>query len=125
MGYNVTLPINHTPAVIQNTLASATALSGTYVYDLSNIDRASLQLNATWDTTDTTTVTLNLSNDGVNFVGFAVAKTLSVSGTTNGMFELGAIDYRYLQVAWTTPGSSHHLTLVGTLCSKPTIVMDA
>lgn len=113
------------PFVDVQNLATATLTSGAFVYNMEGIDRASLQLNATWDTTDTTTVTLKISNDGVNYSTFAVSKTLSVSGTTTGIFELGNIDYVFLQVSWTTPAIPHHLTLVGYLYGVATQVQQA
>jgi hypothetical protein len=119
-----TLPLNHTPAISVTTNGPTTG-SGSYVIDLSNVHLGSLQLNATWDSSDTTTVTLKCSNDDINFVGFSTAKTLSVSGTTNGLFELGVIDYRYLQVNWSAPGSGNNLTLVGTFYAAPNFTIDA
>lgn len=113
---------NPTPYIQATTLDNATNVAGSYIYNLRGIDRASLQLHATWDVSDTTTVTLKLSCDGVNFDNFSTPKTLSVSGTTDGIFELGSLDYPYLQVSWTTPGSSHNLTLVGTLYAASTLI---
>ncbi|SRR5260221_5292748 len=110
------------PSLATTTLATATNTSGTYVYDMRGANIASLQLKATWDTTDTTTITLKISNDNTNFVGFATAKTLAVSGTTNGLFELGVVDYAFLQVSWSTPAVPHNLTLVGTLYAVPTSI---
>lgn len=105
------------------TMATATTTSGSYLIDMQPGGQASLQLNATWDTSDTSTITLAISNDGVNFVSFATSKTLSVSGNTYGLFELGQIDYRYLQVSWTAP-STYHLTLIGYLYQIPTITQE-
>jgi hypothetical protein len=102
-----------TPFIQNLTLANAIATSGSFVYNMEGIGRASLQLNATWNVSDTTTVSLKISNDGVNFVDFSTPKTLAVNGTTTGLFELGNVDYWYLQVSWTTPAGGHNLTLVG------------
>jgi len=104
-----------TPYIKTTTLANAQTTSGSFVYDLRGVTLATLQLHATWDVSDTTTVTLKLSVDNANFDGFASAKTLSVNGTTDGIFELGALDYPFLQVSWTTPAANHQLTLVGNL----------
>lgn len=111
------------PILSKLSIATANALAGTYVIDMQPGGHASLQLNATWDVSDTTTVTLKISNDGVNYAGFSTAKTLSVSGTTTGLFELGEIDYRFLQISWTSP-ASHMLTLVGFLYQIPTITQE-
>lgn len=113
------------PGIQTTTLASATNISGTYKYDMRGIDRASLQLNATWDTSDTSTVTLKISNDGVNFSTFSTSKTLSISGATIGLFELQNIDYAFLQVSWTTPAVPHQLTLVGVLYAVATLTQGA
>ena len=104
------------PFIDNQTLANAATAGGTFVYNMQGIDRASLQLNATLTGTDTDVVTLQLSNDGVNFVAFSTAKTITFTGggTLSGVFELGSIDYAWLQVSWATPSAST-VTLVGYL----------
>jgi hypothetical protein len=61
-------------------------------------------------------VTLKISNDGINFVGFSTAKTITFTGgtTDSGLFELGAIDYVFLQVSWAAT-SAHTFSLAGVL----------
>lgn len=105
-----------TPFLDSQTIAHAASGSGHFDYNLQGIGRASLQLNATLTTADTDVVTLQLSNDGVNFVGFSTAKTVTFTGggTVNALFELGSIDYAYLRVSWAAP-SAHSVTLVGVL----------
>lgn len=105
-----------TPFVDTQTIASATALAGHFDYRMEGIGRASLQLNATLTSTDTDVITLQISNDGTNFVGFSVAKTITFTGggTVNALFELGSIDYAFLRVGWGAP-SAHTVTLVGVL----------
>lgn len=104
------------PQNITTTIASAATGRGVYTYDLSGVDRASIQLNATLTGSDTDVVTLKISNDGVHFVGFSTAKTVTFTGggTVNALFELGDIDYRYLQVSWGAP-SADAVTLVAIL----------
>ena len=104
------------PQVLIATVANAATTLGTYNFDMLGVDRASLQLNATLTGSDTDAVTLKISNDGVNFVGFSTAKTVTFTGggTINALFELGAIDYRYLQVSWAAPSAST-VTLVAYL----------
>lgn len=111
------------PTTTTTTLVSATTTLGSYVFDLLGTDRASIQLNATLASSDTDVVTLLISNDGVNFVGFSTAKTVTFTGgsTVNALFELGAIDYRFLKVSWAAPSAST-LTLVAVLNSVPTYV---
>lgn len=110
------------PILTTTTLATADLSSGTYVYDMQPGGLASLQLNGSFATADSTTITLKLSNDGVTFVAFSTNKTGSISSATSGtfMFELGQIDYRYLQVSWTAP-STYGLTLTGVLYQIPLI----
>lgn len=104
-----------TPLVDTQTIASAAA-GGSFIYNVQGIGRASLQLNATLASTNTDVVTLTISNDGVNFVGFSTAKTVTFTGggTVNALFELGSVDYAYLKVGWATP-SAGTVTLVGIL----------
>lgn len=104
------------PQIVVATVANAAAAGSTYTFDLSGVDRASLQLNATLSSTNTDVITLKISNDGVNYVGFSVAKTVTFTGggTLSALFELGAIDYRYLQVSFATP-SGGNVTLIGYL----------
>jgi hypothetical protein len=105
-----------TPFVDLQTIASAASGAGSFIYNMQGIGRASLQLNATLSSTNTDVVTLSISNDGVNFVGFSTAKTVTFTGggTLNALFELGSIDYAYLKVGWGIP-SGGTVTLVGVL----------
>lgn len=98
-----------------NLVTAATQLGHTD-FDLEGVDRGSIQLAATLTVADTDVVTLQLSNDGSHFVAFAVAKTVTFTGGTTdyAVFELGAIDYRYLRVNWAAP-SAHALTLDATV----------
>lgn len=104
------------PFVDHQTLATAATTGGHFDYNMQGVDRASLQLNATLTGTDTDVVTLQISNDGVNFVGFSTAKTVTFTGggVINALFELGAIDYVFLRVSWATP-SADAVTIVGYL----------
>src|SRR5258708_955520 len=115
-----------TPLVDVQTLATAATVAGSFVYDMKGIDRASLQLNATLGGGATDVVTLSISNDGVNFVGFSVAKTVTLpgGGTIKALFELGAIDYVFLKVSYATH-SAGTVTLVGYLYGVATQVQDA
>lgn len=94
------------PCFITSSLA-ATASAGDVVFDMRGIDRASVQINATLTTSDTDVVTLQLSNDGTNYVGFATAKTVTFTGggTVNALFELGSIDYAYFRVHFAAPSA--------------------
>lgn len=105
-----------TPFVDTQTIASAATAAGSFIYRMEGIGRASLQLNATLTSTNTDVITLTISNDGVNFVAFSVAKTVTFTGggTLNALFELGAIDYAFLKVGWADP-SSGAVTLIGVL----------
>lgn len=125
MPYNPIMPANHTPSIFVTT-TSAVSTGGTYVHDMSNIQKASIQFHGTLGSSDTSVITLNISNDGVNFVGFSTAKTVTLTGggTIDALFELGTIDYRYLQVSYGTP-SAGTLTLVDTLYSTPNFDIDA
>jgi hypothetical protein len=116
-----------TPPFIDNqTLVTATTTSGSFIYNMEGVDRASIQFNGTLASTDTTVITLSISNDGMNFVGFAVAKTVTLTGggTVNALFELGAIDYAYLKVGWGAP-SAGTLTLQSILYGVATQVQQA
>lgn len=103
------------PNITTTTLLSAAA-SGSYTYDLRGVDRASIQLKTTLTAAATCVVTLTCSNDGVNFVAFSTAKTVTFTGgtTDNALFQLGAIDYVYLRITAAAP-SAGTVTLTGTL----------
>jgi hypothetical protein len=90
-------------AAAQTSVTAPKPPSGSYVIDLRTVDRAALQLVISGASLGTSTVTLKASLDNTNFIGFATAKTLAVSGATNGWFDLGSINYPYLQVSWTAP----------------------
>lgn len=113
------------PYISTTTLLSAAA-SGSYIYDMRSIDRASLQLRSTLTAAATDVITLTISNDGTNFVAFAVAKTVTFTGgtTDNALFELGAIDYAYLKVSAAAP-SAGTVTLTGTLYAVATLTQGA
>lgn len=104
------------PFVDSQVIVAATAGTGSFVYNMQGIDRASLQLNATLSATNTAVITLSISNDGVNYSAFSTAKTITfTNGTTNtGLFELGAIDYVFLKVSSAAP-SGGTLALQGVL----------
>lgn len=96
------------PFVDNQLIIPATASTGSFVYNMQGIDRASLQLNSTFSIGGSTgVVTLKISNDGVHFVDFAVAKTVTLTGgtTDSALFELGAVDYVFLQVSSATPSA--------------------
>lgn len=114
------------PVVQTDTIASAVTGSGTFVYDMRGANIASLQLTAVLSSTNTDVVTLQISNDGVNYVGFTVAKTVTFTGggTLSALFELGVIDYVYLRVSYAAP-SAGTLTLTGTLYATPTITRES
>lgn len=109
------------PQVVTTTLLAAAA-SGSYIYDLRGVDRASIQLRATLTAAATDVITLTISNDGTNFVAFAVAKTVTLTGggTVDALFELGAIDYAYLKITAAAP-SAGTVTLTGTLNAVATL----
>lgn len=112
------------PSFITATIASSASGAGTYVYDMRGIDRASLQINSTFsNAADTDVITLKLSNDNVSFVAFSTNKTVTLTGgtTDHAVFELGPIDYAYLQVSYAAP-SAHTVTLVGILYATATVV---
>lgn len=105
------------PFVDTQTIRAAASGTSTFVYSMQGIDRASLQLNSTFSVGGSTgVVTLQVSNDGVHFVGFSTAKTVTFTGgtTDSALFELGAIDYVFLQVSAAAP-SAGTLALQGVL----------
>lgn len=105
-----------TPFIETQALVTASATSGTFNYNMEGIGRASLQLNSTLTAADTWVITLKLSVDGVNFVAFSTAKTVTFTGgtTDHAVFELGTIDYPWLQVSWAAT-SAHTGTMTGNL----------
>lgn len=110
-----------TPILQTTNRVTASAASGSYVIDLRGVDRAALQLTISGASLTTSTVTLKASLDNTTFLVFATTKTLAVSGSTNGWFDLGSINYPYLQVSWTTPGAGV-ITIVETLYAISTTV---
>ncbi len=114
------------PSITTTTIASAATTGASYIYDLRGVDRASLQLNGTLGNTDTSVITLTISNDKVNFSGFSTAKTVTLTGggTTSALFELGSIDYAFLKVTYGTP-SAGTITLVGVLYATATLTQGA
>jgi len=114
------------PVIQTDTIASAAAGAGTFVYDMRGANIASLQVTAVLASTNTDVVTLQISNDGVNYVGFSVAKTATFTGggTLSALFELGVIDYVYLRVSYGAP-SAGTVTLTGTLYATPTITRES
>jgi len=102
------------PFVDHQVIAPAlTAGAGTFNYNLQGVDRASIQLNTTFSNAgDTDVVTLKISNDGVHFVPFSISKTVTFTGgtTDSALFELGGIDFVWLQVSWGAP-SAHTFKL--------------
>ena len=111
--------------VIQTDAIATAATAGTFVYDMRGANIASLQLHSTLTAAATDVVTLKISNDGVHFVGFSTAKTVTFTGgtTDDALFELGVIDYVYLQVSWAS-ASAGTVTLTGTLYCTPTITRE-
>jgi len=96
------------PFVDTQTIRAAAAGTSTFTYNMQGIDRASLQLNSTFSIGGSTdVVTLKISNDGVHFVGFSTAKTVTFTGgtTDSAIFELGDIDYVWLQVSSAAPSA--------------------
>lgn len=120
------ISVNMTPSVPVTTIASAATTSGSMIYNLQKVDRASLQLHATLASTNTDVVTLTCSNDGVNFVAFSVAKTVTFTGggTLDALFDLGQINYVFLKVGYAAP-SAGTVTLVATLNAISTQVQEA
>jgi len=112
------------PTINTGTAASAIGTAGTTNIDLLGVDRASIQLHTVFSNAgDTDVVTLKISNDGTNFLAFSTNKTVTFTGgtTDNALFELGAIDYRYLQISWAAT-SAHTFTLTYTLYATATTV---
>lgn len=112
---------NVCPSITTTTLVTASAGSGASVINLQNVDRASLQLAVSGASLTTATITLKASLDGTNYNVFATTKTLAVSGATNGWFDLGSVNYPYLQVSWTAPAAGV-ITIAATLYSIRTLV---
>lgn len=114
------------PRITTVTMAAAASGAGHYDFDMRGANIASLQINATLSGTDTDAITLQISNDGVNFVGFSTAKTVTFTGggTVNALFELGTIDYVWLRVSYGAP-SADTVTLVGILYATASITRDA
>ena len=112
------------PSISTITLLTAAA-SGSYVYDLRGVDRASLQLHSTLTAAATDVITLTISNDNVRYVAFSTAKTVTFTGgtTDDALFELGAIDYAYLKVSAAAP-SAGVVTLTGTLNAVATLTQS-
>ena len=105
------------PLVDTQIISAATSGTRTFNYNMEGIDRASLQLNSTFSIGGSTgVITLMISNDGVHFVPFAVSRTVTLTGgtTDSALFELGAIDYVWLQVSAAAP-SAGTLALQGVL----------
>lgn len=105
------------PFVDTQTIVPATAGTSSFVYNMQGIDRASIQLNSTFSVGGSTgVVTLKISNDGVHYMDFPVAKTVTLTGgtTDSALFELGAIDYVFLKVSTAAP-SAGTLALQGVL----------
>lgn len=115
------------PVIQTDAIATAATTGSTFVYDMRGANIASLQLNSTFGTGGSTDViTLQISNDNVSYVGFAVAKTVTLTGgtTDHALFELGVIDYAFLRVSFATP-SAGTLTLQGVLYATPTITRES
>jgi hypothetical protein len=110
-----------TPLIQVTNRVTASAASGSYVIDLRGVDRAALALVISGASLGTSTLTLKMGLDTTTFVVFATTKTLAISGATNGIFDLGQINYPYLQVSWTTP-SAGVITIVETLYAISTTV---
>ncbi len=110
-----------TPLLTTTARVTASSTSGSYVIDLRGVDRAAIQLNISGASLGTSTVTLKASLDNANFIGFSTAKTLAVSGATNGWFDLGSVNFPFLQVSWTTP-SAGVITIQEVLYAIPTTV---
>ena len=114
------------PFVDTQTIRAAATGTSTFDYNLQGVDRASLQLNSTFSIGGSTDViTLQISNDGVHFVGFATAKTVTLTGgtTDSALFELGAIDYVFLRVFMAAP-SAGTLAMQGVLYGVATSVQN-
>lgn len=114
------------PILTSDAIATAATGSGTFVYDMRGANIASLQINSIFGTPGSTDViTLKISNDNVSFVAFSTNKTVTLTGgtTDHALFELGVIDYAFLQVSYAAP-SAGTLTLAGILYATPTIVRE-
>lgn len=111
MSNNQTIPFVDTQVII-----TAASGSASFTYSMQGVPRASLQLNSTLTAAATAVITLSISNDGVNFVGFSTAKTVTFTGGTldHALFELGDIDYVFLRVSSAAP-SAGTLTLQGVM----------
>lgn len=105
--------------IIQTQAAAAT---GSVIFDMRGIDRASVQIDTTLTAAATDVLTLQLSNDGTNFVGFATAKTVTFTGgtTDHALFELGSIDYAFLRLSFAAP-SAGNIAAVCTLYAVATL----
>lgn len=115
------------PTITTTTLANAATGAGTYVYDMRGANIASLQINSTFSNAgDTDVITLQISNDNINFLAFPTNKTVTLTGgtTDHALFELGVIDYAFLRVSYAAP-SAHSVTLNGVLYATATIIRDA
>lgn len=111
-----------TPFIVNTTLVTAGAVGGSSVIDFRGADRGAVQFAVSGAGLTTSTITLTASLDGVNYNAFSTAKTLAVSGTTNGWFDLGPIQYPFLKVSWTTPGAGV-ITIVATVYGIATTVL--
>lgn len=109
------------PSFITQSLAASA--SGTVIFDMRGIDRGSVQITTTLTAAATDILTLQLSNDGTNFVGFATAKTVTFTGgtTDNAVFDLGDINYAYLRLSFAAP-SAGNVAAVCLLYAKCSIV---
>lgn len=109
------------PSLVVQTLPAAATNSATF--DMRGIDRASVQIDTTLTAAATDVLTLTISNDGTNFVAFAVAKTVTFTGgtTDHALFELGAIDYAFLRLSFAAP-SAGTIAATCTLYAVATIV---
>lgn len=111
------------PSFITQTLPSSA--SGTVTFDMRGIDRASVQIHTTLTAAATDVLTLKVSNDNVHFVGFGTAKTVTFTGgtTDDALFELGPIDYAYLQLSFAAP-SAGNVVAACILYATATIVTE-
>jgi hypothetical protein len=114
------------PQLLSLSIATAASSGSSFVQDMRGTNIASLQLHASLSSGGATDViTLQISNDNVNYVGFSTAKTVTFTqgGTVDALFELGVIDYAYLKIVYATP-SAGNVTLTGTLYATPTITRE-
>lgn len=109
------------PSFITQSLSAVA--SGNVTFDMRGIDRASVQIQTTLTAAATDVLTLKISNDNVHFVAFATNKTVTFTGgtTDSAIFELGPIDYAYLQLSFAAP-SAGTLTASCILYATATIV---